>query len=397
MPSFKKTYIWFSLMVVSHDGALHLNQLKYVHDLLHNSNLLHAKPASTHLAAKSVLTASDGDLLASPTEYRELVGSLQYLTLTLSYISFVVNTVAHFMSSTSSPHMVAVKRILRYVKGTIDFSLHFTPQDPSTRHTVYSDADWAGCPDYRRSTAGYLIYLGSNLISWCSKKQPIVSHSSAESEYCALAHAWLNLLSSVLCYMNWVFDCLFQFSCIVTISAPLIWRQTQYSMLVLATLNLTTTLFSRRWPLGVIKSASSPLLINLRIFSLSHFTSHDTISYVPNLFIQGRSVCAGARKPEQAGARTLEKEEKLYEISRALAILASASSVSREREEFLRLVNKGAYKVARDESDSTSVEVEGDEVSSVLINKVDAMLQNLEKEIVDVDAHIGDCWQLLDR
>ncbi|CAB4265916.1 unnamed protein product [Prunus armeniaca] len=105
---------------------------------------------------------------------------------------------------------------------------------------------------------------------------------------------------------------------------------------------------------------------------------------------------------EQARARTLEKEEKICEISCALAVLASASSVSREREAFLRLVNleielyngmvekEGtdgekdalkAYKVAHDESDSTSVEAEGDEVSSALIDKVDAMLQNLETEI----------------
>ncbi|CAL8169141.1 unnamed protein product [Prunus armeniaca] len=105
---------------------------------------------------------------------------------------------------------------------------------------------------------------------------------------------------------------------------------------------------------------------------------------------------------EQARARTLEKEEKICEISCALAVLASASSVSREREAFLRLVNleielyngmvekEGtdgakdalkAYKVAHDESDSTSVEAEGDEVSSALIDKVDAMLQNLEAEI----------------
>ncbi|KAI5327264.1 hypothetical protein L3X38_026660 [Prunus dulcis] len=197
--------------VVSHDGALYLNQLKYVPDLLHKSNLIHAKPASTPLAAKSVLTASNGDLLASPAEYRELVGSLQ-------------------------------------------------------------------CPDSRRSTTGYLIYLGSNLISRCSKKQQIVSRSSVESEYRALAHACAesSWFCSVLCYMTWAFDCLFQFSCIVTISTQLIWWQTWYSMLILATLNLTTTLFARRWPLGVIKSTSSPLLINLRIVSLNHFTSHAT-------------------------------------------------------------------------------------------------------------------------
>ncbi|ONH98837.1 hypothetical protein PRUPE_7G268000 [Prunus persica] len=137
-----------------------------------------------------------------------------------------------------------------------------------------------------------------------------------------------------------------------------------------------------------------------------------------DLALKEMTIPTAKEAQEQARARTLEKEEKLCEISRALAVLASASSVSREREEFLRLVNKEielynsmvekegtdgekdalkAYKAARDESDSTSVEAEGDEVSSALIDKVDAMLQNLEKEIDDVDAHIGDRWQLLDR
>ncbi|KAM1046391.1 hypothetical protein ACFX13_026474 [Malus domestica] len=122
---------------------------------------------------------------------------------------------------------------------------------------------------------------------------------------------------------------------------------------------------------------------------------------------------------DQARARTLEKQEKLCEISRALAVLASASSVSREREEFLRLVNKEielynsvvdkegtdgekdalkAYKAARDENDSNA-EAEGDDggVSSALVDKVDSMLHKLEKEIDDVDAQIGDRWRLLDR
>ncbi|KAK6266365.1 hypothetical protein QUC31_017202 [Theobroma cacao] len=121
---------------------------------------------------------------------------------------------------------------------------------------------------------------------------------------------------------------------------------------------------------------------------------------------------------EQAVARTLEKREQLCELSRALAVLASASSVSREREEFLGLVNKEielynsmvdkegtdgekdaikAYRAAREESDHSSEGSESDEVSSALIEKVDAMLQNLEKEIDDVDAKIGDHWRLLDR
>ncbi|XP_058183939.1 uncharacterized protein LOC131301593 [Rhododendron vialii] len=120
---------------------------------------------------------------------------------------------------------------------------------------------------------------------------------------------------------------------------------------------------------------------------------------------------------DQARARTMEKHEQLCEISRALAVLASASSVSTEREEFLRLVNKEielynsmvekegtdegeamkAYRAVRDESDQDPDVAERDEVSSALIDRVDAMLQNLEKEIDDVDAKIGDRWRLLDR
>ncbi|XP_031287817.1 mitochondrial proton/calcium exchanger protein [Pistacia vera] len=121
---------------------------------------------------------------------------------------------------------------------------------------------------------------------------------------------------------------------------------------------------------------------------------------------------------EQARAKTLEKHEQLCELSRALAVLASASSVSREREEFLRLVNKEiglynsmvekegkegeeeakkAYRAAREDPEQDAEEEVGDKVSSALIDRVDAMLQKVEKEIDDVDAKIGDRWRVLDR
>ncbi|KAG8380362.1 hypothetical protein BUALT_Bualt06G0007600 [Buddleja alternifolia] len=130
-------------------------------------------------------------------------------------------------------------------------------------------------------------------------------------------------------------------------------------------------------------------------------------------------VAATAKEAEERErGTTLDKQEQLSELSRALAVLASASSVSREREEFLRLVNKEielynsmvekeaidgeeearkAYRAAREESDDADEKAEGDKVSSALINRVDAMLQKLEKEIDDVDAKIGDRWRLLDR
>ena len=101
------------------------------------------------------------------------------------------------------PHYNHVKRVLRYLKGTLDHGLHIYSSSPHTL-TAYSDADWAGCPDTRRSTSGYCVFLGNNLISWSSKRQVTVSRSSAEAEYRAVAHAvaetvWLRQLLTDLC------------------------------------------------------------------------------------------------------------------------------------------------------------------------------------------------------
>ena len=104
------------------------------------------------------------------------------------------------MHAPRDAHWSAVKRILRYICGTMDFglSLHTSP---STDIVAYSNADWAGCPDTRRSTSGYRVYLGSSLVSWSSKRQPTVSRSSAEAEYRAVAECtWLRqLLSELSC------------------------------------------------------------------------------------------------------------------------------------------------------------------------------------------------------
>ena len=102
------------------------------------------------------------------------------------------------MHAPRESHIALVKLILRYVKGTLSIGLHIGTS-PAISLTAYSDADWAGCPDSRRSTSGYCIYLGDNLVSWSSKRQTTVSRSSAEAEYHAVAHAvaecwWLRQL-----------------------------------------------------------------------------------------------------------------------------------------------------------------------------------------------------------
>ena len=97
------------------------------------------------------------------------------------------------MHRPTTVHWQAVKRILRYLKHTVSHGL-FLRRNSSHHLTAYSDADWAGCPDDRRSTSGFCIYLGSNLISWSSRKQPTVARSSTEAEYKAIANATAELL-----------------------------------------------------------------------------------------------------------------------------------------------------------------------------------------------------------
>lgn len=140
----------------------------------------------------------EGNILDDPTQYRQLVGALQYLTFTRPDITYAVQQVCQFMHCPRDVHLQAAKRILRYLKGTLGHGLRFVSTTSSCL-TGYVDFDWAGCPDTRRSTMGYCVFLGANLISWAAKKQVTVSQSSTEAEYKALSTAtsevmWISYL-----------------------------------------------------------------------------------------------------------------------------------------------------------------------------------------------------------
>ncbi|CAH9082806.1 unnamed protein product [Cuscuta europaea] len=137
---------------------------------------------------RTTLSLTDGELLTDATEYRSMVGALQYLTLTRPDITYAVHLVSQFMHAPRTTHMLAVKRIFRYLQGTIDHGLWLQTSAHPIRILAYSDADWVGCPDSFRSTTGFAIFLGPNLVSWKSKKQPTVSKSSTEAEYRAIAY-----------------------------------------------------------------------------------------------------------------------------------------------------------------------------------------------------------------
>ncbi|XP_023771989.1 uncharacterized mitochondrial protein AtMg00810-like [Lactuca sativa] len=159
---------FLGLEATHHPTGLFLSQAKYAHDIVTHAGLLNAKPMPTPLATNASLV-SGGPLYENPTHHRSLVGALQYLTITRPDISYAVNQVSQFLAAPTIAHFQAVKRLIRYVKGTLSFGLTFS-RPPTIKLVGYSDADWARCLETRRSTYRYSIFLGDNLVSWSAKK-----------------------------------------------------------------------------------------------------------------------------------------------------------------------------------------------------------------------------------
>jgi hypothetical protein len=176
--------------------GMFLHQRQYTVDLLKRAGMVECKPCVTPVDTQGKVSAA-GTPVADPTGYRSLAGALQYLIFTRPNIAYAVQQVCLHMHDPREPHLTALKRVLRYLRGTIDFGL--LRRSPTTELRVYTDADWAGCPDTGRSTSGYAVFLGDSLVSWSSKRQPIVSRSSAKAEYRAVANdvaeaTWLRQL-----------------------------------------------------------------------------------------------------------------------------------------------------------------------------------------------------------
>ncbi|XP_060674851.1 secreted RxLR effector protein 161-like [Ziziphus jujuba] len=155
-----------------------------------------ARPSPSPMVSNKPLSLEEGDILSNPELYRSTIGALQYLTLTRPNISFTVNKLSQFVQAPTSLHWDACKRLLRYLKGTATHGLFIKSTMKLVVHG-FSDSDWASDRTDRRSTSGYGIFLGSNLISWRSKKQQVVACSSTEAEYRALAH-----ITSELCWLQ---------------------------------------------------------------------------------------------------------------------------------------------------------------------------------------------------
>lgn len=178
-------HYFLGVEVQRHPDGLFLCQTRYAQVLLDRASMRDCKPIRTPIAAKIIAPVSTA-LFDDPTHYRSIVGALHYLTFTRPDIAFSVNYVCQFMHEPTVHHFQLVKRILRCLKGTLDYGIRILSHSTLDLYG-FSNADWAGCPTTRRSTTGYCTFLGTNCISWSAKKQNTVARSSAEAEYRAMA------------------------------------------------------------------------------------------------------------------------------------------------------------------------------------------------------------------
>ncbi|XP_021986473.1 uncharacterized mitochondrial protein AtMg00810-like [Helianthus annuus] len=165
--------------------GLVLSQRKYTLDIMRDSGLEGCKPSSFPMEQNLKLGKGEGEDKVDNSQYRRL-GRLLYLQATRPDITYAVNVLSQFVTDPLQNHMDAATRVLRYLKSTPGQGI-VLPKEGGMNLLSYCDADWLGCPLSRKSRTGYLLSLGGAPVSWKSKKQSVVSRSSAEAEYRAMA------------------------------------------------------------------------------------------------------------------------------------------------------------------------------------------------------------------
>jgi hypothetical protein len=174
--------------VIQAQDGIFISQKKYAENLIEKSEMKGCKVVSTPLVSNEKFIRDNGSGKVDSSKYRSLVGSLLYLTATRPDVMFSASLLSRYMDHPTQQHLIAAKRVLRYIQGTLGYGIFYKPIKTSTL-IGYTDSDWAGCQDDMKSTSGYVFSLGSGVCSWSTKKQSIVALSSAEAEYVAAARA----------------------------------------------------------------------------------------------------------------------------------------------------------------------------------------------------------------
>lgn len=196
----KLTY-YLGIEVVQGNGFIQLNQTGYTKKVLNKAGMLDCNSTKVPMHPSEVINKDEGGLGVDPTKFKSVIGGLRYLVHTRPDIAYSVGIVSRFMEKPTMMHLNAAKRILRYIKGTLDYGLIYTKDSDNKVLIGYSDSDLAGNVEDGKSTGGMVFYLNKNLITWASQKQKCVALSSCEAEFMAATTAacqavWLRKLLS---------------------------------------------------------------------------------------------------------------------------------------------------------------------------------------------------------
>ncbi|GKC37574.1 uncharacterized mitochondrial protein-like protein [Tanacetum coccineum] len=191
--------------------------------LLFTAGVLDLKPSHIPIDPNIKLNDTNREPLPNASLYRTLVGKLLYLTITRPDLSYATHCLSQFSHSPRTPHFDSLIKVLRYIKFCPDQGLYF-PTHSSFQLKAYCDSDRANCPITRRSITGFCVFLGPCLISWQSKKQSVVSRSSTEAEYRALADC--------TCEITWLQSLLKDLQ--ITITKPILILCDNHSSIALA-------------------------------------------------------------------------------------------------------------------------------------------------------------------
>jgi hypothetical protein len=203
-----------------------MHQHKYICELLEKFELDNCNSVSNPSETNSKLNECSDMEKVDATLFRQMVGSLRYVCNSRPDICYSVSMISRYMHDPRKPHLIAAKRIFRYIRGTLDFGLHF-PIGTNCKGSVligYSDSDWCGDMTDRKSTSGYVFKFNNVAISWCTKKQVVTALSSCEAEYIAGTFA--------ACQALWLHSVMKELEC--EASKPLLLRIDNKSAISLA-------------------------------------------------------------------------------------------------------------------------------------------------------------------
>ena len=202
MSDLGKMRYFLGIEVLQTSSGIHISQTKYALEVLRRFEMESCNAVYNPMVPGEKLNMDEEGDRVDATYYKQIIGSLMYLTTTRPDLQFSVSLLSRFMSSPTTLHVQAAKKVLRYLKGTIDFGIWYK-RGGGGELLVYTDSDFAGDVDTRKSTSGYVFLMDNAAVAWLSKKQPIVTLSTTEAEYvaasvCACQAVWFRRMMQEL-------------------------------------------------------------------------------------------------------------------------------------------------------------------------------------------------------